>query len=144
MSNKTLTNAIATVIYFVASHLTGIVFILIGVVTTFRSNTKVSDMLNIWSFLVAAGTLFQCYFGLDKKISKKLLSKESVEDIKRWNFVINLAWMILSLAVANALNNLLWGNEIADPLDFNTNGLAIIAMGISIILLYHNYYQNQA
>ena len=52
--------------------------------------------------------------------------------------------MILSLAVANALNNLLWGNEIADPLDFNTNGLAIIAMGISIILLYHNYYQNQA
>ena len=47
MSNKTLTNAIATVIYFVASHLTGIVFILIGVVTTFHSNTKVSDMLNI-------------------------------------------------------------------------------------------------
>ena len=62
MSNKTLTNAIATVIYFVASHLTGIVFILIGVVTTFHSNTKVSDMLNIWSFLVAAGTLLQCYF----------------------------------------------------------------------------------
>lgn len=100
-------------------------------------------MLNIWSFLVAAGTLLQYYFRLDKKISKKLLAKESTEDINRWNFVINLAWMILSLTVANAINNLLWGTKISEPLDFNTNGLAIIAMGISTILLYHNYYQNQ-
>ena len=143
MSNKKLTNAIVTVVYFVASHLTGIVFILIGIITTFHSNTKVSDMLNIWSFLVAAGTLLQYYLRLDKKISRKLLAKESTEDTNRWNFVINLAWMILSLAVANALNNLLWGTKISEPLDFNTNGLAIIAMGISTILLYHNYYQNQ-
>lgn len=142
MSNKELTNAIVTVVYFVASHLTGIAFILIGVITTFHSNTKASDMLNIWSFLVAVGTLLQCYFRLDKKISRKLLAKESAEDTNGWNFVMNFAWMILSLAAAYAINSLLWGTKISEPLDFNTNGLAIIAMGISIILLYHNYYKN--
>lgn len=127
------------IIYGLASHLVALELILAGISQTFIQNSKLSDMLNIWSFLFMLGCYLESLLNLSRRIIQRFHFKRTKNELLAWRFTLNFSWVVLSMYLASLINDWNYVRYVLDNRIASTNGLSIIAMGLSSIMLYHSY-----
>ena len=139
MKNRFDVNYLQTITYCLSTGLVGIVFILAGVLHLFNSNERVSDMLNMWSFFSVIGLYVGSKMDLGVKLTRVFRATENTRNIEGWNLVVNLAWTVISLTISSYIADWLWLGRNPSLLTFNTGGLTLIAMGLTVIMFYDGY-----
>lgn len=137
MKNRFDVNYLQTITYWLSTGLVGTVFILAGVLHLFNSNERVSDMLNVWSFFSVIGLYVGSKMDLGVKLTRVFRATENARNIEGWSLVVNLAWTVISLVISSYIADWLSRNPLL--LAFNTGGLTLIAMGLTVIMFYHGY-----
>lgn len=139
MKNRFDVNYLQTITYWLSTGLVGMVFILAGVLHLFNSNERVSDMLNMWSFFSVIGLYVGSKMDLGVKLTRVFCATENTRNIEGWSLVVNLAWTVISLVISSYIADWLWLGRNPLLLTFNTGGLTLIAMGLTVIMFYHGY-----
>lgn len=127
------------VLFFLASNLVGITFVLMGVLATLSISERGADICNIWSLIYIIGLWLSNSFDLYGRIARKTTPKNAKKHRGGWKFAIEFGWMVLSILCAIGISNLLWIGREPKILEFTTNGCSLFVMGITSFMLYQNY-----
>ena len=93
------------IIFWLASNLVGVMFILLGVLATLSISEKVADTCNVWSLIYISGLWFASHTDLYGRIARKITPKNAKRHRGGWKFTIEFAWMLVSALIASVISN---------------------------------------
>ena len=127
------------IIFWLASNLVRLIFILLGVLATLSISEKVADTCNVWSFIYISGLLLTSYTDLYGKIARKTTPKNAKRHRSGWKFTIEFAWMLVSALIASVISSWIWADRTPEVLEWSTNGCSLFVMGMTSFMLYLSY-----
>ena len=126
-------------VFWLVSNLVGIVFLLLGVLTTFSIIENLADTCNLWSLFYILGLWIAYHIDLYGKVAKLFKPRDIKKSRTGWKFAIELAWMLVSMLIASSISNWMWIGRTPETLGLTTNGCSLFVMGITSFMLYLSY-----
>ncbi len=129
------------VVYWITTTLIGTIFMLLGFQHLLSSNDKITDLLSVWSFVLAIGFFAETFFSLGAKCTEFFRAKKTPENTNGWTLTLNIAWMFISALLSDVIVEVIWKLKECGDAVINTNGFSIMAMGLTIVTMYYSYYR---